>query len=144
MSMPAQDVTYLDGQLLVAMPGMSDRRFQKSVIYVCAHSPDGAMGLIINQVASNISFPELLGQLNILDDLQQDGQLVLPERLQHIDVHVGGPVESGRGFVLHSSDYYLADNTLVINEDVSLTATIEILRAIAEGRGPERLLLALG
>ena len=142
--MPAKDVSYLDGQLLVAMPGMKDRRFQKSVIYLCAHSAQGAMGLIINQIADHISFAEFLSQFNMLDNLKQEGTLVLPERLRHMDVHIGGPVETGRGFVLHSSDYYLENNTLVINDDISLSSAVDILRAIVEDRGPARSLLALG
>ena len=132
--------SYLDGQLLVAMPLMTDKRFSRSVIYMCAHSDKGAMGLIINQKAPHISFRELLGQLNIStrnpDRIARD--------LIDISVHVGGPVETGRGFVLHSSDYYAADSTLAIDDTVSLTATVDILKAIAAGRGPGRAILALG
>jgi putative transcriptional regulator len=133
---------YLDGQLLIAMPIMSDKRFARSVIYMCAHSADGAMGLIINQRAAHISFRELLGQLSIptggagRDDKQ-------PELID-MDVHVGGPVETGRGFVLHSSDYMADESTLAIDDDVCLTATVDILRAIAGGSGPNRAMLALG
>jgi putative transcriptional regulator len=132
---------YLDGQLLIAMPVMSDRRFARSVIYMCAHSPQGAMGLIVNQRAPHISFAELLGQLSIESDAGPEG---LHPRPIDVDVHVGGPVETGRGFVLHSSDYFAADSTLTIDEDVSLTATVDILRAIASGKGPRRAMLALG
>jgi putative transcriptional regulator len=130
---------YLDGQLLIAMPVMTDKRFARSVIYMCAHSADGAMGLIINQRAPHISFPELLRQLSIAPGGAE-------EQLDEIDlnVHVGGPVETGRGFVLHSADYYVADSTLPIDEGVSLTATIDILKAIAGGKGPDRAILALG
>lgn len=132
---------FLDGQLLIAMPVMTDKRFARSVIYMCAHSPAGAMGLIINQRASHISFSELLGQLSIAPE----DALESPRReLVDIDVHVGGPVETGRGFVLHSSDYYAAESTLTIDDGVSLTATIDILRAIADGNGPDRAILALG
>jgi putative transcriptional regulator len=129
---------YLDGQLLVAMPSMSDKRFARSVIYMCAHSEDGAMGLIVNQRAPHISFAELLGQLSIEDDGARRAGLI------DLDVHVGGPVETGRGFVLHSADYFAADSTLPIDGEVSLTATIDILRAIAGGTGPARAMLALG
>jgi putative transcriptional regulator len=134
---------YLDGQLLVAMPSMSDRRFARSVIYVCAHSAQGAMGLIVNQRAPHISFSELLGQLSIEGD-DGPGEGNQPLELMDVDVHVGGPVETGRGFVLHSSDYFAADSTLTIDADVSLTATIDILKAIAGGKGPSRAMLALG
>jgi len=130
---------YLDGQFLIAMPCMSDRRFARSVIYMCAHSAQGAMGLIVNQRAPHISFPRLLGQLSITESPANRRR-----ELIDVDVHVGGPVETGRGFVLHSSDYFAADSTLAINEDVSLTATIDILRAIASGQGPNRAMLALG
>ena len=133
------DDSYLDGQLLVAMPIMTDKRFARSVIYLCAHSAEGAMGLIINQRAPHISFRELLEQLSIEGGNGEDK----PD-LADIDVHVGGPVETGRGFVLHSSDYYVAESTLPIDDGVSLTATIDILKAIAGGKGPGRAILALG
>jgi putative transcriptional regulator len=133
------DDSYLDGQLLIAMPIMTDKRFARSVIYMCAHSAEGAMGLIINQRAPHISFSELLEQLSIGGGNGEDK----PD-LAEIEVHVGGPVETGRGFVLHSADYYVADSTLPIDDGVSLTATIDILKAIAGGKGPGRAILALG
>lgn len=132
---------YLDGQFLVAMPAMTDKRFARSVIYLCAHSVQGAMGLIVNQRASHITFPELLGQLSIPGGEDEQG---LEPDLIDVDVHVGGPVETGRGFVLHSSDYFAADSTLSIDDGVSLTATVDILKAIASGKGPGRAILALG
>jgi putative transcriptional regulator len=133
--------SYLDGQLLIAMPSMTDKRFARSVIYVCAHSAEGAMGLIINQPAAHISFAELLDQLKILPK----GKLAadVPE-ITDTSVHVGGPVETGRGFVLHSSDYVTPDSTLRIGEKFCLTATIDILKAMATRKGPKRSLLALG
>jgi putative transcriptional regulator len=106
---------------------------------MCAHSAEGAMGLIVNQRAPHISFSELLNQLGIMP-----GNIDLPENLADMDVHVGGPVETGRGFVLHSSDYYVAESTLPIDDGVSLTATVDILKAIAGGKGPDRAILALG
>jgi len=124
---------YLTGQLLVAMPQMQDPRFVRSVIYMCAHTADGAMGLVVNKLVDNVSFPDLLEQLNI-----HTGKVD-----NEIFVHFGGPVETGRGFVLHSSDY-VQDATLVIDENVALTATVDILKAIAEGSGPDHSLLALG
>jgi putative transcriptional regulator len=135
-----RNYAYLDGQLLIAMPIMTDKRFARSVIYLCAHSADGAMGLVINQRASHISFSELLKQLSIMPDTADDVEIELAD----MDVHVGGPVETGRGFVLHSADYYAADSTLPIDDGVSLTATIDILKAIAGGKGPDRAILALG
>jgi putative transcriptional regulator len=132
---------YLKGQLLMAMPLMSDRRFQRSVIYLCAHSDDGAMGLIINHRASHISFPDLLERLGIVPRGAEDG---ISNELLERHVHVGGPVETGRGFVLHTSDYFVNNSTLPIDRDVSLTASIDILKAIAAGEGPVRSMLALG
>jgi len=132
---------FLDGQMLIAMPAMADSRFSRSVIYLCAHSADGAMGIIINQRAPNIDFAELLEQLNITGG----GEAIhVPPSNADLAVHVGGPVEAARGFVLHSSDYYAEDSTLPIDEGVSLTATVDILRAIASGEGPDKALLALG
>jgi len=135
------DEGYMDGQLLIAMPVMSDPRFARSVIYVCAHSEDGAMGLVINQRAAHISFPDLLQRLGIVPSGPEEG---LADDVRSMSIHVGGPVETGRGFVLHSSDYFANDSTLPIEEGVCLTATIDILKAIASGHGPNRAILALG
>lgn len=123
------------------MPVMSDPRFARSVIYMCAHSEDGAMGLIINQRASHISFPDLLERLGIVSSNGDDG---ITDEVGRMSIHVGGPVETGRGFVLHSSDYFADDSTLPIENGVCLTATIDILRAIATGTGPNHAILALG
>ena len=133
--------TVLKGQLLIAMPLMTDRRFARSVIYMCAHSDDGAMGLIINHRADHISFPELLERLGIVPHGADDG---IANDILDRQVHVGGPVETGRGFVLHSADYYANDSTLPIDREVSLTASVEILKAIASGDGPMHAMLALG
>jgi putative transcriptional regulator len=124
---------YLAGHLLVAMPGMRDPRFARSVIYLCAHSADGAMGLVINRILEQITFVDLLQQLGIEASGVGDA----------IHVHFGGPVETARGFVLHSADYR-HEGTLVVTPSVALTATIDILRAIAAGAGPRHHLLALG
>ncbi len=132
---------YFDGNLLLAMPSMSDPRFQKAVIYMCAHSADGAMGIVVNQRAQHITFSKLLEQLDIAPTLSEDSIRIPVEKMP---VYTGGPVETGRGFVLHTKDYFSADSTLQIDESISLTATIDILRAIASGRGPMRSLLALG
>ncbi|WP_406856588.1 YqgE/AlgH family protein [Alsobacter sp. KACC 23698] len=132
---------FLDGQLLIAMPGMPDSRFTRTVIYVCAHSPEGAMGLVINQPAPNIEFPSLLEQLEIIP---AESGIRLPERAERFKVLKGGPVETGRGFVLHSSDFYIDKSTLPIDDGICLTATVDILRAIAAGEGPRDAILALG
>src|SRR5215471_21080830 len=122
--------SYLDGQLLIAMPVMGDPRFERSVIYMCAHSAEGAMGIMVNRPVGSIDFPELLVQLNIID---KDEQIKLPENAESMQVLRGGPVETGRGFVLHSSDFYLDNATLRIDEGICLTATVDILKAIAKG-----------
>lgn len=124
---------YLAGQLILAMPGMRDPRFEKSVIYMCAHNEDGAMGLVVNRALESLTFPDMLEQLGI-DPVGAGDK---------INVHFGGPVESGRGFVLHSRDY-LQEATMVVDHDVALTATVDILKAIAGDEGPRQSLLALG
>jgi putative transcriptional regulator len=124
---------FLTGQLLIAMPGMPDPRFAHSVIFLCMHDDRGAMGLIVNQVVDGLAFENLLEQVGIEEK---------PAKRQ-IAIHVGGPVESGRGFVLHSSDYGL-DSTLDVNGGIRLTQSIEVLKEISRGGGPRRCLLALG
>ena len=132
---------YLDGQMLIAMPSMGDERFARSVIYVCAHSTEGAMGIVVNQPAANISFPDLLVQLDVIPaaDLIQ-----LPSGAGGVKVLKGGPVDTQRGFVLHSSDFFIENSTLPIDEGICLTATLDILKAIARGSGPRSAILALG
>jgi putative transcriptional regulator len=136
-----QGQSYLDGQLLIAMPVMEDERFARSVIYICAHSSEGAMGIIVNRPAGSIDFPELLMQLDIV---QKPEQIKLPDHAESMKVLRGGPVETGRGFVLHSSDFFIKDATLPIDDGISLTATVDILKAIAGGTGPKHAILALG
>ncbi len=132
---------YLDGQMLIAMPTMRDERFARAVIYLCAHSTEGAMGIIINQPAKNINFSDLLVQLDVIPEADT---ILLPRHAGNVKVLKGGPVETGRGFVLHSSDFFIEDSTLPIDEGVCLTATLDILKAIAGGEGPDSAVLALG
>jgi putative transcriptional regulator len=127
------DQSSLSGQLLVAMPQMSDPRFARTVVYLCAHSSDGAMGLVVNRLIDSLSFGSLLAQLGV----ENDGAPA------DMPVHFGGPVESSRGFVLHTADY-CQDSTLVIDDEIALTATLDVLKAIARGSGPRRRVLALG
>jgi putative transcriptional regulator len=132
---------YLDGQMLIAMPAMMDERFTRSLIYVCAHSSEGAMGIIVNHPAPNINFTDLLVKLEVIPatDLIQ-----LPANAGAVRVLKGGPVETERGFVLHSADFFIENSTLPIDEGVCLTATLDILKAIARGNGPASAILALG
>jgi putative transcriptional regulator len=129
-----QGESFLEGKLLIALPGMTDERFAQTVIYMCAHSAKGAMGIVINKPIPGLSFAEVLKQLQI-DTKPSVGEF---------PILYGGPVETGRGFVLHSGDYEGSDSTLPVSEDISLTATLDILRALAEGRGPKQALFALG
>ena len=132
---------FLDGQMLIAMPAMRDERFARSLIYMCAHSSEGAMGIVVNHAASNIKFPDLLVQLDVIPakDLIQ-----LPRKAGTVKVLKGGPVETGRGFVLHSNDFFIENSTLPIDNGICLTATLDILKAIAHGEGPQSAVLALG
>jgi putative transcriptional regulator len=132
---------YLDGQMLIAMPSMGDDRFTRSVIYVCAHSTEGAMGIIVNQPAAHISFADLLVQLDVIPAAEI---IQLPRRAGGVKVLKGGPVDTQRGFVLHSSDFFIENSTLPIDEGICLTATLDILKAIARGDGPQSAILALG
>lgn len=132
---------YLDGQMLIAMPAMGDERFSRAVIYVCAHSSEGAMGIIVNHPAPNINFPDLLVQLEVIPENEL---IQLPPTAGSVKVLKGGPVETGRGFVLHSADFFIENSTLPIDDGICLTATLDILKAIARGAGPESAVLALG
>ena len=127
------ETSYLEGHCLIAMPTIGDPRFDRTLIYLCAHSSDGAMGLVVNKPLDDLSFGDMLEQLGI----------ETAEPHEQIRLHFGGPVETGRGFVLHSDDYQ-HDGTLTIGGGVALTATVDVLRAIAGGGGPRRSLLALG
>lgn len=131
---PVEGESFLEGKLLIALPGMSDPRFEKSVIFMCAHSSEGAMGLIINKPIEGLGFHDLVKNLDIRVTSNAPDSPIL----------FGGPVETGRGFVLHSSEYESESFTMPVTEDVSLTATLDILRAMAEGRGPEHAVFTLG
>ena len=123
------------------MPTMRDERFSRSLIYICAHSSEGAMGIIVNHPAGNINFSDLLVQLEVIPaaDLIQ-----LPQTIGTVKVLKGGPVETGRGFVLHSADFFIENSTLPIDDGICLTATLDILKAIVRGDGPRSAVLALG
>lgn len=125
---------FLTGRMLIAMPQMSDPRFRRSVVYICSQSDRGAMGLIVNKPLPSLSFIDLLEQLDIETENLRGS----------LPIHYGGPVETGHGFVLHSTDYTMSDATLRVADGVGLTATIDVLRAIARGAGPQHAFLALG
>lgn len=124
---------YFENKLLLAMPAMSDPRFARGVIYMCSHDASGAMGLVINTAIENMDFKGLLDQLSIETELQASD----------ITIHAGGPVEPGRGFVLHSADY-VQESTMIVSQTTALTATVDILKAIAEGNGPVNHLITIG
>jgi putative transcriptional regulator len=126
--------SFLAGKLLIAMPGMQDPRFERSVIFMCAHSAQGAMGLIVNKPVEGLDFCELLQRYHL------NGGPETPK----VPILFGGPVEINRGFFLHSTDYADADNTHPVTTEISLTASVGILKAISEGHGPRKRLLALG
>ncbi|MDO1581325.1 YqgE/AlgH family protein [Rhizobium oryzicola] len=130
---------FLDGQFLIAMPGMPDGNFHRSVVYICAHSPAGAMGFIINR-PQEISFTEILLHLKLVD---QPEAITLPGATRDFPILNGGPVETGRGFVLHSDDY-VSESSIPVSDDISLTATLDIVRAICEDRGPRKATMLLG
>ncbi len=131
--MSDSDEGYLKGHLLIAMPSMTDPRFERTVVYLCVHNAEGAMGLVVNRLVGSLTFNDLLEQLDI--EVGTVGK--------EIHVHFGGPVESGRGFVLHSAEYQ-RDGTLKVSDTVALSTTIDVLRDIANGRGPDQCILALG
>ena len=132
---------YLDGQMLIAMPAMLDDRFARSLIYICAHSSEGAMGIVVNHPAPHINFSDLLVKLDVIPAADA---IRLPNRAEVVRVMRGGPVETERGFVLHSADFFIENSTLPIDEGICLTATLDILKAIARGTGPASAILALG
>ena len=133
MEEDAPGSAFLEGQLLIAMPAMTDPRFERTVIYVCAHNAEGAMGLVINKLFDKIGFNELLSQLEITP----------ADPTPDMTIHFGGPVESQRGFVLHTAEY-VGNGTVVVDDQVALTASLDILKELANGSGPKSTLLALG
>lgn len=132
---------YIDGHILIAMPNLEDANFSGTVVYICSHSEEGAMGIIVNQPMNEVSFRELLEQLELLPE---NGLVLGSEHKAEPLVCYGGPVETGRGFVLHSADYKSPNTTEVFESGLCLTATLDILKALALGKGPEKALLALG
>ncbi len=130
-----------EGKVLIATPSLRDGVFTRAVVYMCAHRSDGAMGIVVNQRANEIRLSKLLVQLEIV---KETDAIRLPREIDEIRVLRGGPVDTGRGFVLHSNDYAASDSTVQIDDDIRLTATLDILRAIASGEGPKRAVLALG
>ena len=130
----ATDPLDLTGKILIAMPGMGDPRFAHSLVFLCAHSADGAMGLIVNKTMGKMTFSDLLEQLSIEESANS----------RPIPLHFGGPVEGGRGFVLHSSEYRSQISTLPVDDFFAMTATQDVLEEMAQGEGPDKALMALG
>nr|WP_210271381.1 YqgE/AlgH family protein [Rhizobium sp. RM] len=130
---------FLDGQFLIAMPGLDDGNFARSVVYICAHSDAGAMGFIINR-PQQITFTDILLHLKLVDS---NDAIMLPNRTRDFPIQSGGPVETGRGFVLHSDDYG-SESSIPVSDEISLTATLDIVRAISNGHGPKRATMLLG
>lgn len=125
---------YLQGNLLVATPNVTGSHFSKSVILLCAHSAEGAMGIIVNHLLSNVTYAELFEQLN----------LPLNSKLEHLPVHYGGPVEVNRGFVLYEHNGNFLDEALMQIGDIAISSSLGVLKAISDGHGPARSMLALG
>lgn len=125
----------LEGHVLIAMPNMPDPKFQQAVVFLCAHSERGAMGLVLNKLAANITFLDLLKRLRIRPQAR---------RVHTPPVQFGGPVDTGRGFVLHTPEYSAGQGTVHVGANVGLTTSVDVLKAIAEGNGPRASMLALG
>jgi putative transcriptional regulator len=125
----------LEGHVLIAMPGMPDPKFKEAVVFLCAHSERGAMGLVLNKIVGNITFLDLLKQLRIRPQSR---------RVPGVVVQFGGPVETGRGFVLHSPEYSAGEATVHVGPNIGLTTSVDVLKAIADGQGPRASMLALG
>lgn len=137
MEISSENSGYLIGKLLLAMPSMTDPRFHRAVILLCAHDANGAMGLVINHPAQDVKFADLLKQLKIASDIELgSSQVSLP-------VISGGPVEKGRGFILHGSNFAQKD-TVKVDEQFSVTGTLDGLQAVANGQGPKPALFILG
>ncbi len=128
---------HLTGKLLLAMPSMGDPRFHRAVIFICAHDEEGAMGLVVNHSMPGIEFNDLMGQLKLESDIRVDFEKL------NLDVMYGGPVETARGFLLHSSDF-ARDDTMVVNKSYGVTGTVDALKDIATGQKPENLMFILG
>jgi putative transcriptional regulator len=127
------DENYLTGKCLIAMPNMEDERFAKSLVYICSHTKDGAMGFVVNKKIKEFSFADLANQLPI--------NTIKP--IEPIELHHGGPLEKVRGFVIHSTDYVKGD-TIVISDNIAVSSSIDIITDIAFGLGPKENLIALG
>lgn len=130
---------FFDGQFLIAMPGIADSNFARAVVYICAHSAEGAMGFIINQ-SQQLSFVDILLHLKVIAD---EDAILLSDSAREIPIQKGGPVETGRGFVLHTDDY-LTQSSIPVSDEICLTATVDIIRAISRGKGPSKAALMLG
>lgn len=132
-------VTSLEGKLLIAMPSIRDPNFERSVVFLCAHSAQGAMGFVLNKPAPLTVFSDLIEKTELVDHLDE-----VPEDVLRMPVRLGGPVETFRGFVLHSPDYPADNTSLKIGQGYVVSASLDVLRDIAKGQGPQQRLIALG
>jgi len=126
---------FLSGKLIIAMPTMSDPRFKRSVVCICAHNEDGAIGIIINKIIESLSFAKIIKQLRLKKNKVKSDYSE--------PIYFGGPVETERGFILHTADYF-SENSTSINTQISMTASTEILQALIDGNGPNKSIIALG
>ena len=131
----------LKGEFLVAMPGMGDERFRDTVVYIVGHGDEGAMGLVINRPVEDMSFADILEELGLGE---KDEIIRLPSAVREREVLRGGPMQKGRGFVLHSPDYFREGNSYAVNDEICLTATLDILKAMAFQDAPSDAVFALG
>ena len=136
-----QPSSYLDGRVLLAMPSMGDDRFSRAVIYVCMHSIDGAIGIILNQIERNITIGDLIEHV---DNRYPNKPIKLSGKIKNKLLHLGGPMEMDRGFVLHTGEYECKSSTFKVNPEISLTTAFEIIEDLAEGKGPKQAIVALG
>ena len=134
-TMSKMESPFLSGKLIIAMPTMSDPRFKRSVVCICAHNEDGAIGIIINKIIESLSFSKIIKQLKLKKNKVK--------RDHSEPIYFGGPVETERGFILHTADYF-SENSTPINTQISMTASTEILQALIDGNGPNKSIIALG
>lgn len=129
--------TYLSGHLLIATPTIGDERFDRTVIYICAHDPEGAMGIVLNKPSADVTFKNLLENLEIKSDIK------VSEEIENMPIFAGGPVDTSRGFLVHSQDFH-HKSTITVQDEISVTGTLEGIAALSDNKPPQNMLFALG